>query len=105
MEGVPNNESVDRAQLVELLKTKGFEDPEARLLLNAWTKEQEDLVESLDVREAQITFELSRAQLYFDSGFMGDSLQTLYDALYVAQQENVPEQIKIVEKKMIELFP
>jgi len=104
MEGTPNNESVDRGQLVELLKTKGFEDHETQRILNAWTKEQEDLVESLGIREARITFELNRAQLYFDSGFMQDSMQALHDALYVAQQENLSDQIKLVEDKMGELF-
>jgi len=72
-----NTESSER-KLVRLLKEKGVEDPEAREFLDIWTREQEKQVEQSTGEEyyiAQIQFNLKRARLYFQSGYIGEAFE------------------------------
>lgn len=66
-------------RLVKLLKEKGPEDPEAFSLLTSWIVEQEQQVERSGNPEAAIQFNLRRARLYFDAGYIDESLEN-YEA-------------------------
>jgi hypothetical protein len=100
IEGGLNQESMERTVLVDVLKTRGIEDVEARELLVAWTEKQEQKVESAGTREAQIQFEIDRAELYIESGFKDDGAQALEDALTIATQEGLEDLVKLIEEKL-----
>lgn len=77
-----------RKELVKGLREKGIEDGEVREALNAWTIEQEEKVEAAGgAAEARIGFEIARAKLYVEGDYIEEALDTLYEALYVVQQE------------------
>jgi hypothetical protein len=98
-----NNELVERSVLVDALKTRGIEDSETRELLIRWTEEQERKVEELRTREAQIQFEINRAELYIDSGFHDEGRGALEDALIIASQEELGELVEMIESKLSSL--
>lgn len=81
-----------RAELIKGLREKGIEDPEVLKALDKWTVEQEQKVEAAGgTREAQLSFEIDRAKVYAEGDYIDEALDTLYDALYIAQQENKAE--------------
>lgn len=86
-ENQENKESAEQ-RLVRLLKEKGVEDPEARNLLDSWTREQEKQVEqSDDYHFEQIQFNLRRARLYFKAGYIEESIENFEDARMYAWNE------------------
>ena len=76
IEGIENSDA-EKTVIVEALRDKGIEDESTRELLIAWVEKKEKELESItDVaehREAQIKFEVERAQLYADAGFMEEA--------------------------------
>ena len=100
MESGPNQESMERDVLVDALKTKGIDDVEARELLVAWTEKQEQKVETIGTREAQIQFEIDRAELYIEAGFKDDGIQALEDALTIATNEGLEDLVKLIEERL-----
>lgn len=100
MEGFSNQESVSREVLVEVLKERGLDDIETREMLIRWTEEQERIVEQEGTREAQLNFEIQRAELYLDAGFVDDGRQALEDALTIAVQEGLDSFVDQIEQKL-----
>lgn len=99
-ESFSHNESVEKATLIALLKERGIDDGETKEMLVRWTEEQEKKVEALGTREAQVEFEIERAELYLDSGFREEGVQTLEDALMIAAQEGLDELAEKIENKL-----
>ncbi|MBX4200355.1 hypothetical protein KW790_02770 [Candidatus Parcubacteria bacterium] len=95
-----NPETSNREILIEALKTKGLEDPETREMLIKWTEDKENEVEREGTRDAQINFELERAQLYLDAGYTDDAMQTLKDAMDIATNENRDDLVELVQQKI-----
>lgn len=88
MDAVPN----ERNEVIRRLRDTGMESREAIRAFDAWAAGRERMVESLGrTPEARLGFEVDRAGLYAEGGYINEALDTLYDALYVAQQENEPE--------------
>lgn len=88
MEQEPTFENKENSeqQLIRLLKEKGIEDPEVRNLLDSWTREQEKQVEQSDDYEfEQIQFNLRRARLYFEAGFVENAFENFEDAREVVR--------------------
>ena len=90
METIPSFENKESAEqrLARLLKEKGVEDPEARDLLDAWTREQEKRVEEGNDPAAKIEFNLKRARLYFEAGYAEEALENFKAARMQAWNEN-----------------
>ncbi len=79
-----------RKELINGLREKGIENPEVLSALNAWTIEQEEKVETAgNTPEARVKLEIDRAKLYAESDYIDEALDTLYDALYIAQSEGL----------------
>lgn len=78
-------------RLVRLLKEKGVEDPETRNFLDAWTREQEERVEKDDDPVAKIEFNLKRARLYFEAGYVEEAIENFEAARMQAWNENREE--------------
>lgn len=79
-----------RKELVKGLRERGMESKEVREALVAWTIEQEEKVTASGrTPEARIGFEIERAKLYAEGDCIDEALDTLYDALYLAQEEGV----------------
>ncbi len=90
-------------QLVRLLKEKGVEDPEAREFLDIWTREQEKQVEQSTGEEyhiAQIQFNLKRARLYFEGGFVEEAFKNFEAARMQAWNEQKDELYQAIMKEM-----
>ncbi len=69
------SETADQ-KLIRLLKEKGAEDPEVKEFLDSWMREQEMAVErSNDYIFGQIQFNLRRARLYFQAGYVDAALE------------------------------
>ena len=91
MEKMTSLENPDQ-KLINLLKEKGLEDPEAKELLKTWTVEQEAWAEkSQDFKAAQIEVNLKRGRLYFTAGMMNESYESFEDARTQAWNENREE--------------
>ena len=98
-----NKESAEQ-RIVRLLKEKGAEDPETKSLLNAWTIEQEKQVEQLpDYHVAQIQFNLRRARLYFDAGYVDEAFENFEAARMQAWNENRKELYQAIMAEMDKL--
>ncbi|KKT42998.1 MAG: hypothetical protein UW32_C0003G0101 [Candidatus Wolfebacteria bacterium GW2011_GWE2_44_13] len=81
--------SDSRKPLIEGLYKKGIKHAEVLEALTAWTIEREKIVEALGrTLEACIGFEIDRANIYAEGGYRNEALDVLYEALYIAQQEN-----------------
>lgn len=93
MEEIKSFESKENPErrLVRLLKEKGAEDPETRNFLDAWTREQEKLVEEGDDPVAKIEFNLKRARLYFEAGYTDEAFENFEAARMQAWNENREE--------------
>jgi len=100
MEQIPNQESQERVTLIEALRTKGIEDKETLEMLIAWTEKKEQEVERIGTREAQLDFEIDRAELYREAGLIEEALQALDDALMIATNEGLGEYSKKIEEKI-----
>ena len=100
MEQFPNQESQERADLAEVLKTKGIEDKEVLEMLIAWTERKEQEVERIGTREAQLNFEMERAELYLKAGLIEEAIQALDDAYSIASKEGLSEYVKKIEEKI-----
>ncbi|KKS46612.1 hypothetical protein A2567_00825 [Candidatus Azambacteria bacterium RIFOXYD1_FULL_42_11] len=102
MEEVPSVEKQENAEqrLARLLKEKGAEDPEARDLLDAWTREQEERVEEGSDPAAKIEFNLKRARLYFEAGYVEEALENFEAARMQAWNENRQELYEAIMAEM-----
>ena len=86
------NKETPEQQLAQLLKEKGAEDSETKSLLLSWTLEQERLVDqSADRLEAAIQFNLRRARLYFEAGYLEEAFENFDDAADQARNEQRSE--------------
>lgn len=108
MEKEPTSENKENSeqQLVRLLKEKGAEDPEARKCLDIWTLEQEKIVEQStgeEYRIAQIQFNLKRARLYFEAGYVDEAFENFEAARTQAWNEGREELYQAIMKEMDEL--
>jgi len=91
-------------KLARLLKEKGEENPEARDLLDRWTREQEKQVEQSDNYPlAQIYFNLRRARLYFEAGYVNDAFENFEAARTQAWNYKNNELYQTIMKEMDEL--
>lgn len=98
------NEESPEQQLVWLLKEKGVEDPEARKFLDNWTREQEKLVEqSDDYHLEQIQFNLRRARLYFEAGYVDEAFENFEAARTYAWNEQRDELYQAIMKEIDEI--
>lgn len=107
------NEENPEQQLVELLRekgkfifnlNKGVEDPEVRELLDSWTREQEKRVEqSDDYSLEQIKFNLERACLYFEAGYVDEAFENFEAARMQALYEHRKELYQAIMKEMDEI--
>ncbi|MDZ7586284.1 MAG: hypothetical protein U0946_00900 [Patescibacteria group bacterium] len=98
------NEEGPEQQLVRLLKEKGVEDPEARNFLDIWTREQEKLVEqSDDYHFEQIQFNLRRARLYFEAGYVDEAFENFEAARTQAWNEQRNELYQAIMKEMYQV--
>ena len=87
--GSNESEKLLRGQVVDGLRSGGVEDQEVKEKLIEWVIKQEEKVESAGrTVEARVNFEIEKAKLYFEGGYIDEALKTLNLALYVAEQEN-----------------
>ena len=100
MEQFPNQESQERADLAEVLKIKGIEDKEVFEMLSNWTERKEQEVERIGTQEAQLEFEIERAELYLEAGLIQEAIQALDDAYIIASNEGLSEYVKKIEEKI-----
>lgn len=105
MEEIKSFESKESPEqhLVRLLKGKGVEDPEARDFLDAWTQEQEKRVEEGNDLVAKIEFNLKRARLYFEAGYVEEALENFEAARMQAWNESREELYQAIMAEMDKL--
>ena len=94
-----HNENPEQ-QLVWLLKEKGVQDPEAREFLDKWTREQEKRVEESQDPEAAIQFNLKRARLYLEAGYVEEAFENFEAARTQAWNEQRNELYQAIMKEM-----
>ena len=95
-----NKESVEQ-RLIRLLKEKGVEDPEAKNLLDTWTRQQEEWAEkSNEPATAAIEFDLRRARLYFEAGYVDEAFESFEAARMQSWNNNKEE---LYQKIMAEM--
>jgi len=104
MEGIPNEErKIEQAEVIELLRTKGIDDPEVKELVTKWTIQQEALATEEGTAKASINFNISRSELYLAIGDVDGALEALEDARLQAHSENEIELYNQIMKKMDEI--
>ncbi len=103
MENIPNPEQLERQTLIETLRTRGFEDAESKQLMIAWCERREAEVSAEGTREAQVNFEIERAEIYQEAGSIEDALVALEDAFTIATQEGLDELAHTIEEKIASL--
>ena len=104
MEGLPNQErKIEKSEVIELLKTRGFEDPEVKEFVTQWTLQREALVNQESTATASITLNMDRADLYVAIGDIEGALEALEDARLQAHQENETELYNQIMAKMDEI--
>lgn len=104
MEKIPTFENEENLEqkLVRLLKEKGVEDPEARGLLDCWTREGEQEVERENSSVSSIQFNLRRARLYFEAGYTEEAFENFEAARVQAWNENRKELYEEIMREMDE---
>jgi hypothetical protein len=100
MEDFPSPEQNEKQALIDVLKTKGLEDPESKELMIAWCEKKEAEVTAEGSREAQINFEIERAELYQESGNAEYAMSAFEDALMIAVNEGMEELVQKIEEKI-----
>jgi len=98
------NEKLLRDQVVDGLRSGGIEDSEVNKKLIEWTIKQEERVESAGrTVEARVNFEIEKAKLYFEGGYIDEAFETLDAVLYVAEQENRNDLIEIISDEILRM--
>lgn len=90
-------------QLINILKEKGSENPEAISLLISWTIEQKKQVERSDDPEAPIQLNLRRARLYLKAGYVNNALENFEAAKIQANNEQREELCQAITEEMKEI--
>src|ERR1035437_8525305 len=104
MEELPNQErKIEKSEVIELLRTRGFEDPEVKESVTQWTIQREALVTQEGTATASIIFNMDRADLYLAIEDTEGALETLEDARLQAHQENEMELYNQIMAKMDEI--
>ncbi len=94
----------EEQRLIQLLKERGVENPEARRLLEDWTRGQEsEVAESNDPATAAIELNLRKARLYFVAGYGDEALESFGAALMQARNENREELYQAIVAEMDKL--
>ena len=94
------DEQVSEQLLIQSLKEKGVENPKVKEILIKWTIEQEKKVKELDNPEAPINFNIKRALLYSDAGYVKEAFENLYAARTQAYQERRDELCQEITEKI-----
>ncbi len=106
MEKLPIFKDKENAErhLIQVLEEKGVENPEARSLLDGWTREQEGRVKkSSDPATAAIELNLRRARLYFAAGYADEALESFETARMQTRNENREELYQAIMAEMNKL--
>jgi len=83
----PQKKVVTAEEVVEILKTKGKDDPEAKELLSRWIIQEEELAAEANGGRANVVVSMSQAFLFSEAGLLKEALDSYRDALYQARQE------------------
>ena len=94
---------VEKADLIKALAEKGLSDPETQEMLTRWTEEQEKYVESQPRPDAEIKFNIDRADLYIALNDVTGALECLEDARVQASQESRDDLYNQICDKMDEI--
>lgn len=92
-------------QLAAILKSKGFEDTEAKKLLVEWTIRREQEAEKSPDPDARINFERRRARLYYDAGNEEAAFEAFSDVYEIAWNEHKDELAKEIKEEVSSKFP
>lgn len=96
-------ERIEKEKVLEMLRANGFEHPETKDMVLAWTEQQETLVSKENTASARISFEIERSDLYVAIGDMDGALECLEDARTQAHQEDETELYDLIMNKMDEI--
>lgn len=96
-------ERIEKEKVLEMLRANGFEHPETKDMVLAWTEQQETLVSKENTASARISFEIERSDLYVAIGDMDGALECLEDARMLASQEGEMELYHQIMNKMGEV--
>jgi rhamnogalacturonyl hydrolase YesR len=103
-EGTPK---IEKAKVLEMIRTKGLQDPETMDLIHAWTLEQEQQVALENTPTATLRFDLERVDLYLAAGDVEGALEFLENPetglFYAALQQGDQEICSLVEVKIKEI--
>ena len=102
--GSNKNEKLLKDQVVDGLRSGGIEDSEVKEKLIEWTIKREEKVESAGrTVEARVNFEIEKAKLDFEGGYIDEAFETLDAVLYVAEQENRNDLIEIISDEILRM--
>ena len=93
-------EKIEKEKVLEMLKTKGVEDPETKALVLEWTKEREAVVAKENTSRAAIVFNIERSDLYVAANDIEGAIECLESALTQAEQENEEKLRKEILEKI-----
>lgn len=85
-------------KLIQGLKEKGAGDQEVQKLIQEWTIEEEGKVGPTPADSTR--FNIKRARVYFEGGYVDEALKVLEDARIQAFQQNEPELKEEIEREM-----
>jgi hypothetical protein len=106
VEREPIREATESAddKLVRLLSENGPDDPEARVLLDNWTRDQEKMVgESADQARSAIELNIRRARLYIRAGFVKEGIENIAAALEQAWHERREDLVAVIQQGLDEV--
>lgn len=93
-------QKIDREQVVSILKERGFEDPEARALFNAWSDQREAEVNVESTPDASLMYAIEVADVYSDAGFTDAAYDAYEDAIEFAYQFGQDDIVTLLELRL-----
>lgn len=104
MEKFPSQESlpIERSAVSNLLKERGFENPEAKDLLNKWLDENQKKVEESSI--TNLEFNIAWAELYRDAGVKEAALEAFDQVAELARQEGNDEALRRIKEEITKLI-
>ena len=91
-ERIPNQEFSElEVRLIQKLKEKRTEDPEARELLQGWLDDEEAKANRINTSRANIELNLRRAKVYYAAGLIDEALENLAAVMEQSSQEREPD--------------
>lgn len=90
--------SAEELKVIGLLKERGFENAETREAYDAWFENEKKISDEKaahgEITTANVEFQLKVGAIKEAAGFLDAAAEAYYDAVYMADQNDAPEELR-----------